>query len=372
MARRRRNDVSGWDLFVTLVFFGVIAYFIIKWALIIIGVVIACIVSIITWIVNIIKKKNNAKNITKTPFENTKLNDNDSLLPPIQIEKQKLGVFDKNIYDDFFPIQIRSRGELYYYDNRIKEYKENENNYSCVVSGTTDYNVSISLDEENMLIDSSCDCPYFADKKKNCKHIYALLYKVKCSENKDKILSEIESQISGIKTMLKNAGDYLKRNKSHFTTSVINEFNMYSEQYKNRLVIVENSVFETKLEDSLLNKLDTLLDIKSELKQRIKKTLNEENASNNTTSYVQSNNNSSNENKIGLSDVIAGIGISSMIDDHINNQKDRDYDEKLEKEMDNYALEEWQKDLVRKGEYDPWNFEEDGDLTEDDYYYEDN
>lgn len=42
----------------------------------------------------------------------------------------------------------------------------------------------------------------------------------------------------------------------------------------------------------------------------------------------------------------------------------------LEKEIDNYGLEEWQKDLVRKGEYDPWNFEEE-DLEEDDYYYED-
>lgn len=45
--------------------------------------------------------------------------------------------------------------------------------------------------------------------------------------------------------------------------------------------------------------------------------------------------------------------------------------EELEKEMDAYDLEDWQKDLVRKGEYDPWNFEEDGDLEEDDYYYED-
>ena len=39
-------------------------------------------------------------------------------------------------------------------------------------------------------------------------------------------------------------------------------------------------------------------------------------------------------------------------------------------ELDNYGLEDWQKDLVKKGEYDPWNFEEE-DLEEDDYYYED-
>ena len=43
----------------------------------------------------------------------------------------------------------------------------------------------------------------------------------------------------------------------------------------------------------------------------------------------------------------------------------------LEKEMDNYMLEDWQKELVRNGEYNPWNFEEDGDLEEEDYYFED-
>lgn len=52
-------------------------------------------------------------------------------------------------------------------------------------------------------------------------------------------------------------------------------------------------------------------------------------------------------------------------------QDENDKKKQQEKEMDAYGLEEWQKDLVRKGEYDPWNFEEDGDLEEDDYYYED-
>ncbi len=45
--------------------------------------------------------------------------------------------------------------------------------------------------------------------------------------------------------------------------------------------------------------------------------------------------------------------------------------EDLERRMDVYGLEEWQKELVRKGEYGPENFDEDGELTEDDYYYED-
>ena len=38
--------------------------------------------------------------------------------------------------------------------------------------------------------------------------------------------------------------------------------------------------------------------------------------------------------------------------------------------MDDYYLEDWQKDLVREGKYEPWNFEEDN-LEEEDYYYDD-
>lgn len=43
--------------------------------------------------------------------------------------------------------------------------------------------------------------------------------------------------------------------------------------------------------------------------------------------------------------------------------------EKIVKSMDDdiYNLEEWQKNLVDNGEYDPWDFEEE-DLEEDDYY----
>lgn len=41
-----------------------------------------------------------------------------------------------------------------------------------------------------------------------------------------------------------------------------------------------------------------------------------------------------------------------------------------EKEMDFYGLNEQEKEEVRKGHYDPWDFEED-ELEESDYYYDD-
>ena len=55
----------------------------------------------------------------------------------------------------------------------------------------------------------------------------------------------------------------------------------------------------------------------------------------------------------------------------ILNSVDESSNDDLEERMDDLELEDWQKDLVREGKYDPENFEESEDLEEDDYYYED-
>ncbi len=367
MARRKKNETSALDVIMILLFFGVAAYYIIKWTIELICIIIVGIAKLIAWISNRIQKKNNVRNITKTPFVNTKIKVEESLKTPIEVKKEKLDIFDKSIYDSEFPTQIRNRGEVYYYEDKIKYFKENNNNYSCVVKGTENYNVKLSIGEDNRVISSSCTCPYFSDKGHNCKHIYALLYKVKCSNNKEKIISEINNQISGIKTMIKNATDYLERNKSHFSYSVIEEFNNYSRQYSSQTSYYEKNCSEKVLEDILLQNLDSLLSISLELKQKIKKTLNEENSA---TTVITSMPKQKNENKIGFTDVIAGIAIANELDKHFNREEDEDYDEELETEMDAYDLEDWQKDLVRQGRYNPWNFGEE-ELEEGDYYYED-
>lgn len=367
MARRKKNETSAWDVIMILLFFGVAAYYIIKWTIELICIIIVGIAKLITWISNKIQKKNNVRNITKTPFMDTKIKVEESLKTPIEVKKEKLDIFDKSIYDNEFPVQIRNRGEVYYYEDKIKYFKENNNNYSCVVKGTENYNVKLSIGEDNSVISSSCTCPYFSDKGHNCKHIYALLYKVKCSNNKEKIISEINNQISGIKTMIKNATDYLERNKSHFSYSIIEEFNNYSRQYSSQTSYYEKNCSEKVLEDILLQHLDSLLSISLELKQKIKKTLNEENSA---TTVITSMPKQKNENKIGFTDVIAGIAIANELDKHFNREEDEDYDEELETEMDAYDLEDWQKDLVRQGRYNPWNFGEE-ELEEGDYYYED-
>ena len=50
----------------------------------------------------------------------------------------------------------------------------------------------------------------------------------------------------------------------------------------------------------------------------------------------------------------------------INTKKNK----KKEKNINNYDLEDWQKELVNDGSYEPYNFEEE-ELEDDDYYSED-
>ncbi|MBO5477176.1 MAG: hypothetical protein J6A15_05425 [Clostridia bacterium] len=54
----------------------------------------------------------------------------------------------------------------------------------------------------------------------------------------------------------------------------------------------------------------------------------------------------------------------------MNEQQEKNNSEYTDEELDAYGLEDWQKEEVKKGNYDPWNFEEE-DLEEDDYYSED-
>lgn len=60
----------------------------------------------------------------------------------------------------------------------------------------------------------------------------------------------------------------------------------------------------------------------------------------------------------------------NLISSSNNNKNNKD---ELEKEMDLYGLEEVEREFVRRGDYEPYNFEDDEEtqLDEDDYYYED-
>ena len=54
----------------------------------------------------------------------------------------------------------------------------------------------------------------------------------------------------------------------------------------------------------------------------------------------------------------------------MNEQQNDNNSEYTDEELDNYGLEDWQKEEVKKGNYEPYNFEEE-EMEDDDYYHED-
>lgn len=365
MARRKKDD--GTEAFVWVLIICTLGIILlVKWT-----------IEFIVWLVKLIanainksskkaEQKRNINNITNTPFASTTVKEEQLKEPSVSI-KEKLGMFDKSIYDEEFPIQIRARGESYFENDKIKYYKNIDNKHTCIVKGNEDYKVSVTFKNNSDEIEKvNCTCPYYADKNNYCKHIYALIYKVKCGDNKDKLINEIRANLNSIKTMINNSQNYIDRNKSHFSDSVIQEHSRYTHAYDWQFNNIESKLNNITLEDTLIGYLEQLVRISSELKEKINKTLNSESTVNVNQSISTPKTNKSS----GIGGAVVGLALM----DALSNKDDDDDEDNVsgytDDELDNYGLEDWQKDLVKKGEYDPWNFEEE-DLEEDDYYYED-
>lgn len=84
-------------------------------------------------------------------------------------------------YDDLFEEKVRERGIIYYRFNTINGYTVNGNEISALISGANVYNVSLKLGDK---LEGTCDCPYYKDDKKLCKHMYSLLLKYTYSGKK--------------------------------------------------------------------------------------------------------------------------------------------------------------------------------------------
>lgn len=124
MAKKNDNDGTIGFLLFILFILAVGSFFLIKWA--IIGLIIL-ISSIVVWIKNTSKKnknKNYLNNIIEKNFDN-------SILKPVpkitrKELKEKLGLFDIDIYDDIFENKIKPRGQMYYANRRIEKVEENQ------------------------------------------------------------------------------------------------------------------------------------------------------------------------------------------------------------------------------------------------------
>ncbi len=138
------------------------------------------------------------------------------------------------MYDNLFEIQIRRRGETYYSEKKIKNIRQDGNLYTCQADGTDIYDVLLEFDDNNKIINSHCTCPYYTDKKKNCKHIYALLINAKCEENPLKILNEITKYSNNLSEMISKASKLIEENKTYIDEDKRYRFHNIIENYQNK------------------------------------------------------------------------------------------------------------------------------------------
>ncbi len=90
------------------------------------------------------------------------------------------------------------RGIEYFRESAVRDLEQFGNRITSIVAGTSDYEVTMRMDKED--IEASCTCPY--DWGGYCKHIVATLFAL--SENYKKIKRDKEEKERRIETILNN------------------------------------------------------------------------------------------------------------------------------------------------------------------------
>ena len=336
MQMRRRKDNTGQEAFVKMI------TLIIAVGCIILGFFLFVIIFIGRMLYDMIRRETVVSKITKTNFQDI----------------DRLNIFYKSMYDDIFPKEVRERGEQLAAEGRIRQFEENANRYTGEIEGTEAYHAEILFDENNRILSSSCSCSDSDEPIQVCEHVYALLYKAKCRENKSKLITEIHARVEDIDAVLQRMKEYVKANASDFTYDVTAEVDRYIKRYHARVLEIKEGCSENQSEAKLLEDLTRIAGVLREIKEKIRSTLKREGETRRTVSRGR-------KNGLGLLTIIAAIAAPSQQ----KSKPEESYDKELENKMEAYNLEEWQKELVRKGNYDPSDFD-DEDLDEDSYYYD--
>lgn len=351
-------------------------------------------------------------------------------LEKIKYVEFRYNCLNETNYDNLFEKRILSRGKQYYQNDKIKNLNNKNNKYFAIVSGTYEYNVSITIEKETISV--SCECPYHKDTNKYCKHIYAVLLKIHNDPIKNEMKQLYNSNTLKLEDILIKVKKLIKENDKYFAKkfskdlaisrqneikrnieTLKNNFNLENDWqltcatnlsfiYLNKAIenyndIIDNIEYKKKTikekktisvtytidNDEIFNAIDNkLVNIPSEKLEKARTELIKNNEDteiidkaikNGKTHKKQIKKRKTNTLFKTLDTIsyiiLFPIKIFFAIVCGLREGSTQSNNNSLEKEMNNYGLEEWQKDLVRKGNYNPWNFEEE-ELEEDDYYYD--
>ena len=355
------NSNNGTGLLAAIIILFVLGiFFLFKY--LIIGIIFI-IFSICIWAYNSNNKKEKKKMV------NNLLNEcfnGSEIMPSNNISandlKEKLGLFNINIYDDLFKPQIRKRGQEYFAEHKVKNVSKDDKKWNCEVEGKKTYNVSIAFDkeDENKIIEAHCDCPYHLDNNQNCKHIYALLTRAKCGNDLVVVSNKITDYSKRMAEMIKKESEYIKSNSNSLNVS-INDISKI-DSYIDQLQIDLQRLVKT-LEDNYYNE-DTILE---EFVNIIKGSYNFNKC---YEDFITKGTNK--KNPILFQNTTESIEYNPIIDVIAINEieKNRKKIKKNNKNNNFWNLDENEIRASKENGYDLWNFEEE-ELEEDDYYYED-
>lgn len=287
----------------------------------------------------------------------------------------------ETIYDGEFRPLIIDRGKYYYEHNKVINYKCNNNVIEAQVTGKNTYDVKLTL-EGNKITSCSCSCPYYEENNNKCKHMYATLLKCIYTDNQDKLIKKtyededyiLNKSFAYMKynQIIEEMKDTLKKLK-RYSFSIIDK-----EHKKNFSFLLKE--YKRSIKFYSQNKKD---DMTPELYETVKRYLNGMKKDLPIKTYVEEEYHIPTLTKLVYFSKALQNVIEGKDDNYYREEPEDDWlfppvkseeekrREQLEKEMDWYDLSEEEKEEVRMGNFDPEDFEEEGDLEEGDYYYED-
>ena len=295
--------------------------------------------------------------------------------------REQLGLFDKSIYDNLFTPNVIERGEEYFSDGKISNFSQSANRYTCKVNGTNQYDVQITFNAEkpDEIEEASCNCTYFTRQHKYCKHIYALLYKAKCSQNKEILDNKFAKIASETADMITKSAKDVNKNIDNYNRDVVEQFVKYTKNIHEQLEYWTYHYLNVKTEHVRLSALLCLIKYTSGADSRINDLMNKMK----DTSYADDDYyedidddfddddfDDDNEEEDSKTRLLNELAIYQMSNDLFNNKshKKENFIDYSEQDLADSGLEEWQKDEVRKGNWEPWSFDENNEFEDDDYY----
>ena len=295
--------------------------------------------------------------------------------------REQLGLFDKSIYDNLFTPNVMERGEEYFSDGKISNFSQSTNKYTCKVNGTNQYDVQITFNAEkpDEIEEASCTCTYYTRQHKFCKHIYALLYNVKCSQNKEILDNKFAKIASETADMITKAAKDVNKNIDNYNRDVVEQFVKYTKNIHEQLEYWTYHYLNVKTEHGRLNALQCLIKYTSGADLRIKDLMNkmkdpayaddvyDEDIDDDFDDNDFDEDNVTEDSKTRLLDELAIYQMSNNLFNNKSHKKEN-FSDYSEQDLADSGLEEWQKDEVRKGNWEPWSFDENNEFEDDDYY----